>query len=181
VSPYDAELFGHWWFEGPMFLDRLARRVAAHSSIVQLTTAEEYLAEHPVNAVCDPSPSSWGDGGYSAVWVDGSNDWIYRHTHRAEARMHDLAVRFSAGAEPLVHRALNQAARELLLAQSSDWAFIMKTGTAVRYAVDRVKAHLARFRRIDREVSGGRIDEAWLEGLESRDNIFPEIDYRVYA
>ena len=181
VSPYDAELFGHWWFEGPMFLDFLARKIAASSRTVELCTAADYLAEYPVNAVCEPSPSSWGDGGYSAVWVDGSNDWIYRHVHRAEARMHEMAAQHKDGAEGTMRRALNQAARELLLAQSSDWAFIMKTATAVRYAVDRVKAHLARFRRLDREISSGWIDEAWLAHVESRDNIFPEIDYRTYA
>jgi 1,4-alpha-glucan branching enzyme len=181
VSPYDAELFGHWWFEGPMFLDRLARKVAAHSDVIALTTPSEYLEEYPVNAVCEPSPSSWGDGGYSAVWVDGSNDWIYRHVHRAETRMHELAARYRDGTNGVLRRALNQAARELLLAQSSDWAFIMKTGTAVRYAVDRVKAHLARFRRLDREISAGWLDEGWLRDLEWRDNLFPEIDYRVYS
>ena len=95
--------------------------------------------------------------------------------------MHELAGQHAGGAEGTLRRALNQAARELLLAQSSDWAFIMKTATAVRYAVDRVKAHLARFRRLDREISAGWIDEAWLASVESRDNIFPELDYRVYS
>jgi 1,4-alpha-glucan branching enzyme len=181
VSPYDAELYGHWWFEGPWFLDFLARKIAYDQSVVRLTTPSEYLADNPVNAVCEPSPSSWGDGGYSAVWVDGSNDWIYRHVHRAEARMRELAQRFGNGTDDLTRRALNQAARELLLAQSSDWAFIMKTATAVKYACDRVKAHLSRFRRLDREISGGHIDSGWLADLEGRDNLFPEIDYRVYS
>jgi 1,4-alpha-glucan branching enzyme len=181
VSPYDAELYGHWWFEGPWFLDFLARKIAYDQKTVRLTTPSEYLAENPVNAVCEPSPSSWGDGGYSAVWVDGSNDWIYRHVHRAEARMRELAQKFSNGTDDLTRRALNQAARELLLAQSSDWAFIMKTATAVKYACDRVKAHLARFRRLDREISGGHIDGGWLADLEGRDNLFPELDYRVYS
>ncbi|HZS36150.1 MAG TPA: 1,4-alpha-glucan branching protein domain-containing protein [Polyangia bacterium] len=181
VSPYDAELYGHWWFEGPMFLDFLARKIAFDQETVRLTTCAEYLEQNPVNAVVEPSPSSWGDGGYSAVWVDGSNDWIYRHVHRAEGRMQDLARRFKDGAGELERRALNQAARELLLAQSSDWAFIMKTATAVKYACDRVKAHLARFRRLDREISDGRIDAGWLADLESRDNIFPELDYRTYV
>jgi 1,4-alpha-glucan branching enzyme len=181
VSPYDAELYGHWWFEGPWFLDFLARKIAYDQKTVRLTTPSEYLADNPVNAVCEPSPSSWGDGGYSAVWVDGSNDWIYRHVHRAEARMRELAQRYSNGTDDLTRRALNQAARELLLAQSSDWAFIMKTATAVKYACDRVKAHLARFRRLDREISGGHIDGGWLADLEGRDNLFPEIDYHVYS
>ncbi len=181
VSPYDAELFGHWWFEGPQFLDFLLRKIAFDQTTVALITPSNYLAEYPTNAVVEPSPSSWGDGGYSSVWVDPSNDWIYRHVHRAEARMHELAAMHRNGADPLRRRALNQAGRELLLAESSDWAFIMKTGTSVRYAVDRVKAHLARFRRLDRELSAGWIDEGWLADLEARDNIFPELDYRKWA
>ena len=119
VSPYDAELYGHWWFEGPWFLDFLARKIAFDQSTVRLATCADYLEENPVNAVAEPSPSSWGDGGYSSVWVDGSNDWIYRHVHRAEARMHELARRWKDGADDITRRALNQAARELLLAQSS--------------------------------------------------------------
>jgi 1,4-alpha-glucan branching enzyme len=177
VSPYDAELFGHWWFEGPDFLEHVCREAA-----IQLSTGSSYLADYPVNAVCEPSPSSWGDGGYSAVWVDGTNDWIYRHVHRAETSMRELAVRFSqAPPDDLTRRALNQLARELLLSQSSDWAFIMKTGTAVKYAVDRVKSHLSRFRRLSREIETATIDQAWLADLEGRDNIFPTLDYRLYS
>ncbi|HEY2746234.1 MAG TPA: 1,4-alpha-glucan branching protein domain-containing protein [Polyangia bacterium] len=181
VSPYDAELYGHWWFEGPWFLDFLARKIAFDQSTVRLGTCADYLEDNTVNAVADPSPSSWGDGGYSSVWVDGSNDWVYRHVHRAEARMHELARRWKDGSDDITRRALNQASRELLLAQSSDWAFIMKTGTAVKYACDRVKTHLARFRRIDRELTAGWINAEWLADLETRDNIFPAIDYRVYC
>jgi 1,4-alpha-glucan branching enzyme len=182
VSPYDAELYGHWWFEGPLFLDYVARKIACDQQTVQLTTCSEYLDEYPVNALCSPSPSSWGDGGYSAVWVDGSNDWIYRHVHHAEGRMVELARRFrDRTPTELERRALNQAARELLLAQSSDWAFIMKTATAVKYATDRVKAHLARFRRLDEELERGQLDEAWLRDLEWRDNLFPSIDFRAYT
>ncbi len=181
VSPYDAELYGHWWFEGPMFLDFLFRKAHFDQDVVQLCTPSEYLERYPVNAVGDVSPSSWGDGGFSAVWIDGSNDWIYRHQHRAEARMIELARRYAATPTDLERRALNQAARELLLLQSSDWAFILKTGTAMGYAIARVKAHIARFRRLDREITTGTIDETWLADLERRDNLFPEIDFHLYA
>ena len=95
--------------------------------------------------------------------------------------VHPLALRFRDGTDDLTRRALNQAARELLLLQSSDWAFIMKTGTAVKYAVDRVKAHVSRFRRLDREVCAGQVDGGWLADLEWRDNIFPEVDYKSWA
>ncbi len=180
ISPYDAELYGHWWFEGPLFLDAVCRRCAENPDVLMQTPAE-YLEAQPVNAVCDVSPSSWGDGGYSSVWIDGTNDWIYRHQHRAEVRMAELAAEHSNGTSDLVRRALNQAARELLLLQSSDWAFILKTRTAMGYATSRVKAHVARFRRLDREISSGRIDEGWLADLERRDNVFPDLDFRVYA
>jgi 1,4-alpha-glucan branching enzyme len=181
VSPYDAELYGHWWFEGPQFLDFLCRKIHGDQDELALETPAEYLERHPTNAVCEVSPSSWGDGGFSAVWIDGSNDWIYRHQHRAEARMVELARRYASGATDLERRALNQAARELLLLQSSDWAFILKTQTATGYATARVKAHVARFRRLDREIASGAIDEGWLADLERRDNIFPELDYHAYA
>jgi 1,4-alpha-glucan branching enzyme len=181
VSPYDAELYGHWWFEGPDFLNFLLRKIACDQDTITTITPSEYLDEYPTNAVAAVSPSSWGDGGYSNVWIDGSNDWIYRHVHMAERQMVDLARRHTGEAHGTVKRALNQAARELLLAQSSDWAFIMKTGTAVDYACRRVKAHLARFRRLRREIEGGWIDDGWLSDLERRDNIFPEIDYHVYC
>lgn len=91
-----------------------------------------------------------------------------------------LAASFAAGADPLTRRALNQAARELVLLQSSDWAFILKTQTSMGYASGRAKAHIARFRRLDREITSGQIDEVWLSDLEQRDNIFPDIDYRSW-
>jgi 1,4-alpha-glucan branching enzyme len=181
VSPYDAELYGHWWFEGPMFLDFLLRKMHHDQDDVKTLTPSEYLEQYTTNAVCDVSPSSWGDGGFSGVWIDGSNDWIYRHQHRCEARMGELARAYADTATDLQRRALNQAARELLLLQSSDWAFILKTATAMGYAIARVKAHLARFRRLDREITAYRIDEGWLADLERRDNIFPEVDFRIYA
>jgi 1,4-alpha-glucan branching enzyme len=180
VSPYDAELFGHWWFEGPAFLEALCRRAATQDE-VRLGTPAEYLETLPTNAVSAPSPSSWGDGGFAGVWIDESNDWIYRHQHQAERRMVELARQFSGGASDLERRTLNQAARELLLLQASDWAFILKTGTAMGYAISRVKAHAARFRRLDQALTTGEHDESWLADVEGRDNIFPDVDYRIYG
>ena len=94
--------------------------------------------------------------------------------------MIDAANRFPS-ADGVMRRALNQMARELLLAQSSDWAFIMKTGTHTQYAEIRTKAHLSQFETIWQDVCKNSIDTHNLERIESMDNIFPEIDYRVYA
>jgi 1,4-alpha-glucan branching enzyme len=179
VAPYDAELYGHWWFEGPQFLDFLIRKVAFDQRTFQLVTPSDDLREHPRNQVATPPASSWGSGGYANMWLDESNDWIYRHLHHCARQMVGLARDFPE-VSSLQRRALNQAARELLLAQSSDWAFIMKTGTMVDYAVRRTKEHVLRFLRLHDQVRGGNIDEAWLSQVEARNNIFPEIDYRVY-
>ena len=89
-------------------------------------------------------------------------------------------ARVHQDASGVVRRALNQAARELLLAQSSDWAFIIKTGTMVDYAVRRTREHLLRFSRLYDQLKGNGVDEGWLSNVEGRDNLFPEIDYRVY-
>ncbi|MFA5098343.1 MAG: 1,4-alpha-glucan branching protein domain-containing protein [Candidatus Margulisiibacteriota bacterium] len=183
VSPYDAELFGHWWFEGPEWLDFLIRKLACDQDTIKLTTPSHYLDENKRNQVIEPSMSSWGYKGYNEVWLEGSNDWIYRHLHKAAERMMELAndaVR-SNNNSPQKIRALNQAARELLLAQASDWAFIMKTGTTVPYAVKRTKDHIERFTKLYEMLKSGNIDEGYLADIGSKDNLFPDLDYRVYC
>jgi 1,4-alpha-glucan branching enzyme len=80
----------------------------------------------------------------------------------------------------LTQKALNQAAREVLLAQSSDWAFIMRTGTMVPYAIRRTKSHVLRFNKLYQDIKSQQIDSGWLDKVESIDNIFPNLDYRVY-
>lgn len=180
VSPYDAELYGHWWFEGPMFIEYLFRKMAYDQKEIVSTTPSEYLKKHPVLQSVQPAPSSWGDKGFYEVWLNGSNDWIYRHLHQCEERMVELTRQYPA-AEGLVCRALNQTARELLLAQSSDWAFIMTTATAVPYARRRTREHVHRFHRLYEQIKNGQIDESYLKELEWKDTIFQEIDYKVYA
>jgi 1,4-alpha-glucan branching enzyme len=180
VAPYDAELFGHWWFEGPEFLEALIRKVATKQKIFRLGTCSEFLRENPENQLATPPMCSWGAGGYSTVWLDGNNDWIYRHQHKAAERMIGLARDFPDESSGLERRALNQAARELMLAQSSDWAFIMKTGTMVEYAIRRTKEHVLRFNKLHDQIRMKSIDERWLAHVEDRDNLFPELDYRVY-
>jgi len=181
VSPYDAELFGHWWYEGPLWIDFLIRKICFDQKTIRLITPSEYLSENPRNQVVAPSLSSWGWKGYSEMWLQGPNDWIYRYLHKASERMTELAKTFSnTSPDGLLKRALNQALRELLLAQSSDWAFIMATGTHTSYAIRRTKEHLLRFTNLYEQINSNSIDENWLSDIEYKDNIFPEIDYRVH-
>lgn len=180
ISPYDAELFGHWWFEGPTWLEYLIRKIKYDQDIFKLVTPKDYLEMIPENQPCQPPMCSWGYKGYNEVWLEGSNDWIYRHLHNAAQRMTELANLYPCTDSDIKYRALNQAARELFLAQASDWAFIMKTGTMVDYAHKRTKDHIGRFTRLYEDIKNDSIDSEWLKNLEYTDNIFPNIDYKDY-
>ncbi|WP_022851707.1 glycoside hydrolase family 57 protein [Limisalsivibrio acetivorans] len=180
VSPYDAELFGHWWFEGPEFLYQVFRAMNGESR-VQPITPLEYLDEFPTNQVVEVNPSSWGDKGFYDVWLNGGNEWIYRHLHFMADSMVSMARKHSSVREGFIKRALNQMARELFLAQSSDWAFLMTTETALEYSVRRTKEHIHNFMRLREMLDDGKHDDDYLTKLENKNSIFPEIDFRVYA
>ena len=180
VCPYDAELFGHWWYEGPEFLDRFVRKAACDTDAFRLVTPFEYLRQNPTQQVAAPAESTWGEEGFYRVWLNESNQWILPHLDVAMERMHNLA-RATPEPDPLTRRALNQAARELLLAQSSDWPFILRTGTSPEYARQRVTQHLLRFIHLHEQLTTTRIDEPRLRELEETDNLFPEVDYRHWA
>ena len=173
VAMYDAELFGHWWFEGPEWLEGVLRKLPARG--IRAMSPGQYLEEHLVGQVAEPSPSSWGEGGYYDVWLNPANDWIQPPLQDAGRRMVALASRFTSPTT-VERRALAQAGRELLLAQASDWPFILHKRTSVEYARRRVHEHLGRFDRLAGELERGAVDEPELSRLEAQDAIFPEID-----
>jgi 1,4-alpha-glucan branching enzyme len=180
VVPFDAELFGHWWFEGPSFLEQLVRHAAKERDF-RLSTPSEYLAANPTQQIVEPATSTWGENGYFEVWLNSSNAWIYPQLHIAAQRMSDIARQHAEDPRALVDRMLKQLARELLLAQSSDWAFLMKTGTAREYATKRTIDHLSRFDRLHTQLVTNTVDEEFLCECERRDNLFPNINWRYYA
>ncbi|MCL5270843.1 MAG: DUF1957 domain-containing protein [bacterium] len=181
TSPYDAELFGHWWYEGTGFVDRVMRRLCAAPDVIEPVTPSQYLTMYPVNQVVQPNYSSWGSGGHAEVWLDESNQWIYPNLHAAADRMIAMARRYQRVAQGKLRRALNQMARELLLAQSSDWAFIMKRGTVVDYAVRRTNEHLQNFDTLYHQIFSLNIDDQFLARLEERHRIFPNLQFELYA
>jgi len=193
VSPYDAELFGHWWFEGPRWLEEVFRKLHHLAGVapapglaqVEAVTPVEYLGAHPAEHEARLPVCSWGRGGYAEVWLQPRNDWIYRHLHYAEDRMIRAANRYAdssaAPAGSPERRLLDQAARQLLLAQSSDWAFILDSGTVPGYAEERLKGHLECFHRLlDQLREPDRTDAGWLAALEEAWPCFPSLDYGVY-
>ena len=161
LCPYDAELYGHWWYEGPY--------------------PSEYIDKYPLMQVATPCRSSWGANGYSEVWLNQTNDYVHKHLHVAGDRMVELAHLFPNERKTSLRRkALNQCARELLLAQSSDWLFIITNGTMVDYAKKRIKDHIGRFTKLYYSIKDGNIDEDFLKDINKKDCIFPEIDYMIY-
>lgn len=178
-APYDAELFGHWWYEGPLWLDQLLRKIHFDQEDIKTITPLEYLGLYKDYQVCELAMSSWGRNGYADVWLGEENDWIYPALHQAEKDLISFANNF-VRPQSFESRVLNQMARELMLAQSSDWAFIMDNKTVVDYAVKRTKYHINRFNRLKVMIKLGEIDEKWLSTVEKIDNIFPDVDYRDY-
>jgi 1,4-alpha-glucan branching enzyme len=169
VAPYDAELFGHWWFEGPAFLEALFREAAA-AGLPVVTPADD-LQAWPEAQVVSPVESSWGEHGHASMWLDPVNDWIPQALHGCAQLLAPFArLQRETGIEG---RALVQAFRELLLAQSSDFAFILRSGTVTAYARARVQSHLSAFLELVRGVRTGTVDPLRLQSLERRDALFP--------
>lgn len=183
VATYDAELFGHWWFEGIDWLDFILRETQKKNVNFKTITPSEYIKLFPSQyeclQTCQPSMSSWGHRGYNEVWLNSSNNYIYRHLHKMTNRMIYLADRFPE-ANGITRRALNQAARELLLSQHSDWAFMMNAGDATEYAKKRFTEHTARFNSLYKSIISKNIPKRWLVEIEDKDRIFADIDYRVF-
>ncbi len=179
VAAFDAELFGHWWFEGITFLNELFRLIES-SDAIRLVTLSDQLERGGEARVVSPPGSSWGEGGAFSTWLNDSNDWIYPHLRNAERKLVELA-RNRAGATGRERRALDQAARELMLAQASDWAFQISSETAPEFAEKKTREHVARFLELLSMIETGSYDENRMSDLESRDNPFSEIDFRLFT
>jgi 1,4-alpha-glucan branching enzyme len=177
VCPYDAELFGHWWFEGPDWLDAVLRGIAASGDLEAITLSQD-ADRHPVAQRAVPAASTWGWRGHHGIWVQDTNDWIYPGLHRAA----DTLLRLCDPMPPSGdwrRRALTQALRELLLAQASDWAFMMARGTTVEYAGRRTLAHLDLCTRLCDAVATTTRDDALLATSEEQAPVFPTLDLDV--
>lgn len=183
VATFDAELFGHWWFEGPQWLDFLIRKVAYDQNDFSLISPLAYLNLHPVHQYGVPGISSWGSKGYFDVWCNGKTDWVLTQVYECIRRMVKLSESGEAlsARRPLVKRALNQCVRELLLAQCSDWPFIITNGTAEQYASRRIRDHVSRFHFLANGIENNSLEENDLSSLELLDCIFPEADYQVFT
>jgi len=179
-SPYDSELFGHWWFEGPSWLEHVARGFPAAG--VTPVTLGEALATMPPRATVSLPEGSWGEGGDHRVWLNANTEWTWDRVYSAETEWVELLAHAET-AKPDLRRVLSQTTRELLLLEASDWQFLITTWAARDYAERRVAEHYAEFKRlaeIARTLAGGAPLTAeaaeTLRRLEREDFCFPDLD-----
>ena len=179
AAPFDAELFGHWWFEGVDFVAAVYRNLA-NGHGVRAVTASEHLDRHPARIAIELAAGSWGAGGDDSMWLNGRTAWTWERLWRLEDRFWSVAP--PALAVPEARLVLAQAARELLLAQASDWQFIITAGAVSDYAERRFALHAT-----DAELLVGVLEDAVAgaviparaqgiaEELHRRDALFPDL------
>lgn len=184
VAMYDTELFGHWWWEGPEFLYEVARHMAADPDLQMVTGGDVIDEEPPRHHIALPE-GSWGEGGYHHIWINPDNVWTWEKLYPAQRTIRKLAREYAAGpARPIVE----QAARELLLAEASDWQFLISTWAARDYAEVRFADHIERFERLakmaDKVHVGGALttdENDFLEDCRRKDAPFPDLDLSYWA
>jgi len=178
-STFDAELFGHWWFEGVSWLGKVLRHLA-QSDDLSLTTPRDYIETHPPHDTLHLPEGSWGSGGSHFIWNNGETYWMWEPIHTYETRMAALTQQFTDPSDD-EKAVLNQAARELLLLQSSDWGFLITTGQAREYAIQRFSQHCDRFERLADSLESGKPNRVLADELWELDKIFPDIDYQWFS
>ncbi len=175
---FDAELFGHWWFEGIDWLGGVLRDLS--SAGPRPVTAAAHLAAHPPRARVELRAGSWGTDNDDSTWRNEKTRSLWDELARLSADMAALGTIAPGGG--LRDRAAGQAARELLLAEASDWPFLVTTGQAPDYAIERFQTHALRFRRSrDLALYGGELDETELRSLERADDPFVDASPADFA
>jgi 1,4-alpha-glucan branching enzyme len=174
---FDTELFGHWWFEGVNWLEAVLRRIAL-SKDIQLTTALEYLNNHPPDTAIYLPEGSWGAGGTHFVWDNAETSWMWPIIYEAENRLAEAKEAYQ-DAKGRQRFSLDQAARELLLLQSSDWPFLVTTGQAREYAIQRFLQHVERFNNLLDALEAKEENEV-ADTYWELDKVFPEIDFKWF-
>jgi len=185
-SPFDTELFGHWWYEGPQWLGSVFARLGAEG--IAPITAGEYLDAHSARESITLLEGSWGEGGDHRVWMNKDTEWTWEMLYKAEEDFWTFARAGGWRRNPLLSRVVAQLGRELLLLEASDWQFLITTWAARNYAETRFAEHCADFTRLleltKKIRNGGTIswdEEEYLKGKETQDFCFPDVAASIDA
>jgi len=191
VTCFDAELFGHWWFEGPRFLRDVMMTVNADPQ-VELATTQEYLDKTFVDKVVTLPEGSWGEEGDHRVWANEQVNWMWDIEYRCETHFLRLLGELDWNEQEQVRRLLERAGRELLLLQASDWPFVIRRGQAVDYGTKRYMQHVSRFETLidlaEKVADGSKsldelteVEQHELDDADLHDVVFPKIDLRWWS
>ncbi len=186
VAAFDAELFGHWWFEGPEFLLNVLEELS-HQSEIQTISLGSHLDLYPPDVRVDLPEGSWGSGGFHEMWWNPDTEWTWRDIYPAEAVVLELVNSGAGKADATERRLLQQLCRELLLLESSDWQFLISTGTARDYAEKRFRTHRDWFLEIFNMLASYRESRRFsaaaterLGEIEAADSLFADLDIGMY-
>ncbi len=187
-SPFDAELFGHWWFEGPLWLEAVARTLHEYPTGIELISCSDYLARYPRAGYIAMHEGSWGAEGNNQVWLNPETSWTYTHIYPAEIYTREVCTQGKWRESPLGTEIVQQLCRELLLLESSDWQFLITTGAARDYAELRFLTHNEQFLEIksiwQAFTQDGALNEhqsSRLAAIRERDGVFPNLDPGFWA
>ncbi|MEO0199075.1 MAG: 1,4-alpha-glucan branching protein domain-containing protein [candidate division WOR-3 bacterium] len=182
VSPFDTELFGHWWFEGVEWIEQVFEKIEK-SEILETTTLAEYNSKFPPELVINLPEGSWGEGGFHWVWLNQWTSWTWEKIYEIEESFYRNALDINYQQNSEYNRILKQLGRELLLLQSSDWQFLITTWSARDYAERRFSEHYESCKRLlsmleKMKIAGGisEEDRRFLEVLEVKDRVFSDIN-----
>ena len=193
TAPFDAELFGHWWFEGPQWLETVCRLLHeeatnGHVKPIALIQCSQYLDRYPRAGSISMNEGSWGAEGNNQVWLNPETSWTWQHIYPAERYLREIVTQGDWRNTELGRRIVQQLCRELLLLESSDWQFLITTGAARDYAEMRFDTHNDHFSELKAmwqafsEQGALNSDQAArLAEIETRDAIFPELDPSLWT
>jgi 1,4-alpha-glucan branching enzyme len=186
-APFDAELFGHWWFEGPEFLGIVLKMVEESETITPTTCSEFLDATEPARVISIPE-GSWGEGGHHYIWLNEWTDWTWRHIYEDEVTMQELARNYKDSENQVLVEIVKQAARELMLLCASDWQFLISTWAARDYAESRLSAHHRAFEILaemaDKVGRGEKLtsgEKEQLRNYQEQDQLFEDISLDWFA
>ena len=187
VAPFDTELFGHWWFEGPRWIGKVLRKMNKSEDVKTVTLSNHLLENRPQNVISLPE-GSWGQGGFHYIWLNEWTEWTWKHIYAAEDKMVEFADKYHDTSDAIIKRILNQMARELLLLESSDWQFLISTWSARDYAESRLAVHDEHIKKINEilesYVKNGKLskeEDNYLAEIENVDDVFDNINFNYWC
>jgi len=187
VAPYDAELFGHWWFEGVRWLGQVCRRLHHHPTVVARSCGRFLQTREGPQRLISLPEGSWGEGGFHYIWLNQATEWTWKRIYECEQKMKEIVERWRNGDQADQRQVLQQLGRELLLLESSDWQFLISTWHARDYAEHRFATHYERFTRlaemVERAARGEMTasDRAFLAEVGDVDRLFPNLQPTWWA